>query len=186
MKYPDNLATTTLSSTLGNIVLAANDHALLGLWFDGQRHQPDASRWRSVLGHPVLAAAAAQLKDYLAGKRRAFDLPLSLDGGSAFEQDVWRALQGIPRGRTCSYSALATAINRPQAARAVGAAVGRNPMSIIVPCHRVVGAAGALTGYAGGLPRKIALLELEGAGFAPLPRVRTAEQPAHTSAESLF
>jgi len=166
MKYPDALASMTVPSQLGPIVLAATDDALLGLWFDGQRHQPDASRWRTVPGHPVLTLASAQLSDYLAGRRQQFELPLNLSGGSAFEQAVWRALQRIPRGATCSYSALAADIGRPKAARAVGAAVGRNPLGIIVPCHRVLGAGGALTGYAGGLPRKIALLQLEGAAFA--------------------
>jgi methylated-DNA-[protein]-cysteine S-methyltransferase len=165
MKYSDSLRCTTVPSPLGPIVLAATDQALVGLWFDGQRHQPDASRWRAAPGHPVLTQASAQLGDYLAGRRLQFDLPLSLGGGSAFEQAVWRALQAIPRGGTCSYSALAAAIARPKAARAVGAAVGRNPLGIIVPCHRVLGAGGALTGYAGGLPRKIALLQLEGAAF---------------------
>ena len=116
-----------------------------------------------------MAQASAQLSDYLAGRRRQFELPLSFTGGSAFEQAVWLALQGIPRGGTCSYSALAAAIGRPKAARAVGAAVGRNPLGIIVPCHRVLGTGGALTGYAGGLARKVALLQLESAAFAPSP-----------------
>ena len=165
MKYPDTLASLTVPSPLGSIVLAATEQALVGLWFDGQRHRPDASRWHPAPGHPVLTRASAQLSDYLAGRRQQFELPLSLSGGSAFEQAVWRALQAIPRGHTCSYSALAAAIGRPKAARAVGAAVGRNPLGIIVPCHRVLGAGGALTGYAGGLPRKIALLQLEGAAF---------------------
>lgn len=165
MQYPDGLASLTVPSPLGTILLAATPQALVGLWFDGQRHQPDASRWHPAPSHPVLLLASAQLDDYLAGRRQQFELPLSLNGGSAFEQAVWRTLQAIPRGQTCSYSALATAMGRPKAARAVGAAVGRNPLGIIVPCHRVLGAGGALTGYAGGLPRKIALLQLEGAAF---------------------
>lgn len=169
MKYPQNLATTTLSSRLGTIVLAADEHALIGLWFDGQRHQPDGSRWRKAPEHPVLMLAKTQVTDYLDGRRLDFDLPLCLSGGSAFEQAVWQGLQDIPRGSTQSYRELAAAIDRPKAARAVGAAVGRNPLGIIVPCHRVLGASGALTGYAGGLPRKVALLRLEGAAFAPSP-----------------
>ncbi len=169
MKFSDSLACTTVPSALGPIVLAATDLALVGLWFDGQRHQPDGSRWHQAREHPVLVLASVQLGDYLAGRRSQFALPLSLAGGSAFEQAVWRALQDIPRGGTCSYSALAAAIGRPKAARAVGAAVGRNPLGIIVPCHRVLGTGGALTGYAGGLPRKVALLQLEGAAFAPSP-----------------
>ena len=169
MKFSDSLFCTTVPSPLGPIVLAATDQALVGLWFDGQRHQPDALRWHQAAGHPLLALASVQLSDYLAGRHRQFELPLSLAGGSAFEQAVWRALQDIPRGGTCSYSALAAAIGRPKAARAVGTAVGRNPLSIIVPCHRVLGTGGALTGYAGGLARKVALLQLEGAVFAPDP-----------------
>ena len=174
MKFSDSLACATVPSALGLIVLAATDVALVGLWFDGQRHQPDGSRWHQAREHPVLALASAQIGDYLAGQRSQFALPLSLAGGSAFEQAVWRALQDIPRGGSCSYGALAAAIGRPRAARAVGAAVGRNPLGIIVPCHRVLGTGGALTGYAGGLPRKVALLQLEGAAFSPNP---TSGQP---------
>jgi len=175
MKFSDSLLCTTVPSPLGPIVLAATDLALVGLWFDGQRHQPDASRWQQAPAHPLMAQASAQLSDYLAGRRKQFDLPLSVAGGSAFEQAVWLALMDIPVGGTCSYSTLAAAIGRPKAARAVGSAVGRNPLSIIVPCHRVLGNGGALTGYAGGLPRKVALLQLEGAAFAPSP---TFGQPA--------
>jgi methylated-DNA-[protein]-cysteine S-methyltransferase len=178
MKFSDSLFCTTVTSPLGPIVLAATDQALVGLWFDGQRHQPDASHWHQAAGHPLLALASVQLSDYLSGRRRQFELPLSVSGGSAFEQAVWRALQDIPRGGTCSYSALAAAIGRPKAARAVGAAVGRNPLSIIVPCHRVLGTGGALTGYAGGLARKVALLQLESAAFAPTPTIGQAGLPS--------
>lgn len=177
MKFSDSLACATVPSALGPVLLAATDLALVGLWFDGQRHQPDSSRWRQALEHPVLALASTQLGDYLAGRRQQFDLPLSLTGGSAFEQAVWQALRVIPRGHTCSYSALSAAIGRPKAARAVGAAVGRNPLAIILPCHRVLGAGGALTGYAGGLARKIALLQLEAAAFSPLPRPGRPARP---------
>lgn len=162
MKLPDNLAHLAVPSPLGPVVLAATEQALVGLWFDGQRHQPDGRGWRLAPEHPVLKRASAQLSAYLAGERSGFDLPLSLAGGTDFEQAVWRALQAIPRGETLGYGALAAAIGRPRAVRAVGAAVGRNPLGIIVPCHRVVGASGALTGYAGGLHRKTALLRLEG------------------------
>ena len=101
--------------------------------------------------------------DRQAATRQAFDLPLDLSGGTPFQQAVWRALLAIPSGATTSYGALARALGSPTAVRAVGAAVGRNPISIVVPCHRVLGAGGALTGYAGGLARKQALLRLEGA-----------------------
>jgi methylated-DNA-[protein]-cysteine S-methyltransferase len=106
--------------------------------------------------------AQTQLAQYFAGQRQHFDLPLDLSQGSALQQLVWQALLEIAPGQTCSYGQLARRIGRPQAARAVGAAVGRNRLSIIVPCHRVIGSDGALTGYAGGLARKRALLQLEG------------------------
>jgi len=102
-----------------------------------------------------------QLDEYFAGRRRHFDLRLA-PRGTAFQQAVWQALQGIPYGKTCSYSELAHQLGRPQAMRAVGAANGANPISIVIPCHRVIGRNGSLTGYAGGLPRKQLLLELEG------------------------
>jgi methylated-DNA-[protein]-cysteine S-methyltransferase len=111
----------------------------------------------------VLREAAAQLQQYLRGERQHFDLPLDLAGGTGFQQAVWQALLRIPPGRTTSYGALGREIGRPAAVRAVGAAVGRNPLSLVVPCHRVLGGDGSLTGYAGGLERKAALLRLEGA-----------------------
>lgn len=113
-----------------------------------------------------LDAVCRQLDEYFSGRRQQFELPLA-PRGTAFQQQVWQALQRIPYGRTCSYSDLAGEIGRPQAVRAVGTANGANPISIIIPCHRVIGRDGSLTGYAGGLPRKQLLLELEG---APPPR----------------
>lgn len=109
---------------------------------------------------PVLARAAAQLAEYFAGERHTFELPLAPDG-TLFQQLVWRTLIGIPFGETWSYGALARAIDRPSASRAVGAANGRNPLAIVVPCHRVIGGSGALTGYAGGMVAKQWLLEHE-------------------------
>ena len=103
------------------------------------------------------------MREYFAGTRTAFELPLDLQGGTVFQQSVWQALLSIPRGGTTSYGVISRSIGQPAAVRAVGAAVGRNPVSIVVPCHRVLGAGGALTGYAGGLDRKTALLRLEGA-----------------------
>ena len=113
--------------------------------------------------HPVLVQAMRELDDYFAGRRSAFDVPLDLQGGTAFQQSVWRALLAIPSGQRTSYGALSASIGAPAAVRAVGAAVGRNPVSVIVPCHRVVGSDGSLTGYAGGIERKTALLQLEAA-----------------------
>ncbi len=151
------------ASPLGPMLLAAGEGGLAGVWFHGQRHGPATIDWPERPDHPVLQAAAAQLADYFGGRRTRFELPLDLAWGTPFQQSVWQALLAIPSGRTSSYAALGRALGRPQAARAVGAAVGRNPLSIVVPCHRVLGAAGGLTGYAGGLERKTALLKLEGA-----------------------
>ena len=162
MKFSTSAVQTSYDSPLGRIIVAASEDKLLGVWFDGQRHQPDTSSWPIATNHPVLQQAKAQLTDYFAGRRTSFELPLDLGTGTSFQQAVWRALLKIPYGVTRSYGALSADIGRPSAVRAVGAAVGRNPFSIIVPCHRVLGSDGALTGYAGGLERKTALLQLEG------------------------
>jgi O-6-methylguanine DNA methyltransferase len=117
-------------------------------------------------GHPVLTQARKQLAEYFAGKRTDFDLPLSATG-TEFQESVWRALQEIPYGRTVSYGKIATRIGRPAAVRAVGAANGANPIAIVIPCHRVIGADGSLTGYGGGEPRKKWLLDHERARRQP-------------------
>lgn len=165
MKFKNTtpLYSSQIDSPLGPLTLAATDAGLAGAWFHGQRHWPDTRGWRSDDAHAVLREAATQLTDYFAGRRSHFDLPLDLSHGTAFQQAVWQALRAIPCGQTTSYGALSHGIGQPAAVRAVGAAVGRNPISVIVPCHRVLGADGSLTGYAGGLPRKSALLALEGA-----------------------
>jgi methylated-DNA-[protein]-cysteine S-methyltransferase len=152
---------THFDSPLGRMTLAASQLGLCGAWFDGQKHQPDPQAWPLNAAHPVLLQAKAQLAEYFGGRRRVFDLPLDLGAGTDFQQAVWRGLLQIAPGSTTAYGELARRIGKPLAVRALGAAVGRNPISIIVPCHRVVGAGGALTGYAGGLPRKSALLRLE-------------------------
>jgi methylated-DNA-[protein]-cysteine S-methyltransferase len=157
------VATLHFDGPLGGMRLAASARGLCGVWFAGQRHGPDATGWPDDPRHPLLLAAQAQLTAYLRGERPGFDLPLDLAArGTAFQQAVWQALRAIPRGSTHSYAALAQAVGRPAAVRAVGAAVGRNPLSVVVPCHRVLGSDGSLTGYAGGLERKRALLALEG------------------------
>lgn len=163
MKFPSSTVQARFDSPLGPMIVAATGRGLAGLWFEGQRHLPDSSGWPHAPEHPVLREAAAQLRDYFAGRRTQFDLPLDLQSGTAFQQSVWQALLAIPSGRTTSYGDLSQRVGRPSAARAVGAAVGRNPVSIVVPCHRVLGRDGSLTGYAGGLERKSALLGLEGA-----------------------
>ena len=161
MKFDAPLVKTTFDSPLGRITLAATAKGLAGAWFINQQHRPDCQEWPVFDEHPVLRQAMQQLLQYLDGQRASFDLPLDLDGGTAFQQAVWQALLQIPFGATTHYGAIGLQIGNPKAVRAVGAAVGRNPVSIIVPCHRVIGADGSLTGYAGGLDRKVALLELE-------------------------
>ena len=161
MKFHASTVQTLSLSPLGPMILAATERGLAGLWFEGQRHLPDTSGWPQAQEHPVLVQAVTQLRDYFAGRRTRFDLPLDLQGGTPFQQSVWQALLAIPAGGTASYGDLSRRVGRPSAVRAVGAAVGRNPVSIIVPCHRVLGRDGSLTGYAGGLERKSALLGLE-------------------------
>jgi methylated-DNA-[protein]-cysteine S-methyltransferase len=161
MKYIKHAKRCAYTGPLGLMTLAAHDTALVGIWFDGQLHQPDCSAWVLAPQHPVLRQAVSQLQQYFAGERLAFDLPLDLSGGTDFQQAVWAALRDIATGTTVSYGTISQRIGKPKAVRAVGAAIGRNPLGIVVPCHRVVGADGALTGYAGGLDRKIALLDLE-------------------------
>lgn len=163
MKLPAHTEYTHTTSPLGQISLAAAGANLVGVWFEGQAHLPNLAAYKQTPDHPVLQMAATQLAQYFAGQRTSFELPLDLSTGTAFQQTVWQMLLAIPRGQTCSYKAVSAHLGYPAAVRAVGGAVGRNPLSIIVPCHRVVGATGALTGYAGGMARKTALLHLEGA-----------------------
>jgi len=153
--------TSHIDTPLGGVTMAATDQGLAGVWFDQQRHWPDTTGWQTKDDHPALIEAAAQLRDYFAGRRSHFDMQLDLSHGTVFQQGVWQALLAIPAGETTTYGALSQRVGNPAAVRAVGAAVGRNPISVIVPCHRVLGADGSLTGYAGGLDRKTALLELE-------------------------
>lgn len=180
MQYHPRTVQMRTTTVLGPVRLAASPAGLSGVWFEGQRHEPvswlnGSTPWADADDHPLLQEAARQLQQYLKGDRAGFELPLDLAGGTPFQQEVWRALLAIGRGATTSYGALSRQLGRPLAVRAVGAAVGRNPLSVVVPCHRVVGASGSLTGYAGGLNRKAVLLKLENA----LP-------PGHAAAASLF
>jgi len=157
------MGATRFPSPIGDLVITASDSGLTGVWFPGKgpvaAARPDDERGPAST---LLARASEQLAEYFAGTRTTFDLPLDA-GGTAFERRVWDALRTIPYGTTLSYSELARRLGDPRATRAVGAANGKNPIPIIVPCHRVIGANGALTGFGGGLDRKRWLLEHEGA-----------------------
>jgi methylated-DNA-[protein]-cysteine S-methyltransferase len=155
-------AQCTVASPLGPVLLARTAKGLAGVWFEGQKHHPGDLAAPVHPEDPLLRLAAVQLQRYFEGESTTFDLPLDLLG-TPFQQAVWRALLKIPAGSTQTYGGIARGVASAKAMRAVGGAVGRNPVSVIVPCHRVVGAAGSLTGYAGGVDRKLALLALEGA-----------------------
>ncbi len=150
-----------ITTPLGPMTLAATADGLAGAWFDGQAHHPGPLAAPVAADNRWLLQATRELGEYFEAQRQRFDVPLDPQG-TPFQQAVWQALQGIPCGALQRYGEIARQLGRPQAARAVGAAVGRNPISVVVPCHRVVGQDGSLTGYAGGLQRKEALLRLEG------------------------
>lgn len=150
-------------TSLGDLLLVAEPDALVGLYFPDHRYPPAPGSIGARVteaDHPVISEATRQLREHLAGERRRFDVPVRT-AGTAFFEDVWARLRVIPFGDTTTYGALAAQLGNPGLAQSVGRAVGRNPISIIIPCHRVVGARGALTGFAGGLDRKRALLDLE-------------------------
>lgn len=173
MKRSPYIAQSRIDTPLGPLTAAATAAGLAGLWFDGQRHHPGPLEAPVTAANPHIEAARRQLARYWRDGRAgadaggAFTVPLDAQG-TPFQRSVWQLLLQIPSGQSCSYAELARRLGQPRAARAVGAAVGRNPLSVIVPCHRVVGSDGSLTGYAGGLPRKQALLQLEGAAVEPL------------------
>jgi methylated-DNA-[protein]-cysteine S-methyltransferase len=156
------LTHTTVATPIGELVLLADGDALCEIHFDVADVPPDSPR----VDDGLLGEAARQLRDYGEGRRETFDLPLRPRFGGAFERRVWAHVATIPFGTTTTYGEIAQALDAPGAARAVGAANGRNPLPLVVPCHRVIGARGALTGYAGGLDRKRLLLEHEGALLA--------------------
>ena len=177
---------------MGDLLLGATAQGLAGAWFiHGQRDSPPPGSWgREDPAHPVLAEAARQLGEYFAGRRQRFELPLDLSAGTAFQQDVWHALLGIGSGASATYTEVAARIGRPAAVRAVGTAVGSNPLIVIVPCHRVLGSTGALTGFGGGLGRKAALLQLEGwridGAEAGTPDATLRRLRARRAADELF
>jgi len=152
-----------INSPIGPLTLIAQDGRLAGVHMEITRYEPDLDALGAAVAsesYPVLAVAASQLDAYFRGELTSFDLPLALDG-TQFQRCVWAALQSIPYGQTISYGDLARRIGQPSASRAVGLANGRNPVAIVVPCHRVIGADGSLTGYGGGMDRKRFLLALE-------------------------
>jgi methylated-DNA-[protein]-cysteine S-methyltransferase len=151
---------TLIDTPVGPVLLTGDATGLTEIRFLGSEEPPAAGGGSNGAGAAVVAEAARQLRAYFAGERRTFDLPLA-PAGTPFQLAVWRALADIPYGRTESYGELARRIGRPNAVRAVGAANGANPLPIVVPCHRVIGADGSLVGLGGGLPRKRFLLDLE-------------------------
>jgi methylated-DNA-[protein]-cysteine S-methyltransferase len=155
-------AQSRIDTPLGPLTLAATEQGLALAWFDGQAHRTPDIPAPIAPGHRHLALAAHEFAAYWQDARTVFTVPLDA-WGTPFQHAVWRVLRGIAPGALSTYGEVARCIARPAAVRAVGAAIGRNPLSIVVPCHRVVGQGGALTGYAGGLPRKQALLQREGA-----------------------
>jgi methylated-DNA-[protein]-cysteine S-methyltransferase len=184
-----HLCHTTLDTPLGTVLIARNANGLSGLWFEGQKYHPGMLAVPRHDDDALLTDAVTGLCDYFAGKPLRM-LPVS-PSGTPFQQAVWRALLAIPAGTTLSYGELARQVGRPEAVRAVASAVGRNPVSVVIPCHRVLGADGSLTGYAGGLPRKQALLTLEGAwreaaAIAPTTAARSRVSSRTALSPSLF
>ncbi|WP_233266872.1 methylated-DNA--[protein]-cysteine S-methyltransferase [Tomitella fengzijianii] len=153
---------TVIDSPIGPLTLIGDDGALCGLYMRTRRHPPAADALGERVDHGF-AEATTQIREYFARERDRFTLPLA-PRGTAFQLAVWELLRAIPYGRTCSYAELAGQLGRPSAVRAVAAANGRNPLSIVVPCHRVIGSDGRLVGYGGGLERKEFLLRLEAGG----------------------
>jgi len=153
---------TYYDSPLGTVTLQANELGLLGVWFETHTTKPEDLGTQED-SFPIFQSVKEQLDRYFAGEAVQFDVPIAATG-TPFQQSVWHALTTIPYGETWSYAQLADAIGNPKAVRAVGLANGKNPVSVIVPCHRVIGKNGKLTGYAGGIERKQRLLAIEGIG----------------------
>jgi methylated-DNA-[protein]-cysteine S-methyltransferase len=146
---------------LGELLLVATSTHLVGIYFPNHKHGPKLpDDWELNPKHPILRQAGAEIQEYLNGKRTSFAVPISFEG-TGFQHEIWKQIALIPFGETITYSELAQRAKAPQAVRAAGAATGRNPLSIIVPCHRIVGKNGSMTGFAGGLDRKRSLLKIE-------------------------
>ena len=169
MKFHSEVCQMSIQSAWGPMTLAASPLGLCGAWFEQQKHFPKTSAWPVDKDNPFLKTAQKRLESFgkglIAPDTNAHDLlqdlPIDVSAGTPFQQAVWLALMRIPHGQTCTYGQLAQSIYKANASRAVGTAVGRNPISVLIPCHRVIGSQGQMTGYAGGLWRKEALLQLE-------------------------
>lgn len=162
---------TFMDSPVGRLKLVAGDDGLAAiLWPDDKPDRVRLGEMAEDAGHPVLVQTETELSDYFAGRRKVFTVPLAFKG-TAFQKSVWQALLAIPFGETRTYGELATQLGNSGASRAVGAANGKNPISIMAPCHRVIGASGQLTGFAGGLETKAWLLTHEGADRDPQGRL---------------
>ena len=156
-----NSYTILKKTPVGDLLLVANERQLTGIYFQDHKHGPKLQNdWKLDPQHPVLQQASQELREYFAGTRTEFSIPPCF-GGTDFQNEIWRQIARIPFGETITYSELAERAGAPIAVRAVGTATGQNPLSIIVPCHRVIGKNGSMTGYAGGLDRKRRLLESE-------------------------
>jgi methylated-DNA-[protein]-cysteine S-methyltransferase len=165
---PKTYVSKTMRSPVGILTLiASNDGLAAILWENDKPRRVPLTVVAENATHPILLEAERQLEEYFAGRRKIFDLALDVSG-TEFQKKVWRALLAIPYGETRTYAEIAREIGHPTAVRAVGAANGRNPLSIVAPCHRVIGSSGALTGFAGGLAVKAQLLRLEGVAAKPL------------------
>jgi methylated-DNA-[protein]-cysteine S-methyltransferase len=164
VKTGETTFTFITNTPLGKIQAATSDNALTGLWFIGQKYFPsEIKSWTSAPDNPVFISLKSWLEDYFAKKKPKIRIPL-LPAGTDFQQAVWKLLLEIPYGETSTYGAIASRLagsGKKASAQAVGGAVGRNPISLLIPCHRVLGSDGSLTGYAGGIEKKRALLELE-------------------------
>ncbi len=151
-----------IESPIGRLTICVNEAGITGLHIEGDRYFSEVPKgWHRERYNSFIRAARTQLAEYFAGRRTKFDLPLAPEG-TKFQQAVWKALSDIPKGKTTTYADVADKIGKPKAARAVGTAVGRNPICIILPCHRVMSSDGSLGGYVAGVHRKQKLLELEG------------------------
>lgn len=181
------VAQATIDSPLGPLLLAATAQGLAGAWFTDQAHHPGALDAPEDPDNAFIQQAAEELNAYWQdATSRHFNVKMDPQG-TEFQRAVWRALLDIPAGHSSTYTTLATQIHKPLAVRAVGAAVGRNPLSVLIPCHRVLGSDGSLTGYAGGLDRKVNLLQREGRWpTKPLARAPTRTTKLVTHQEALF